>query len=184
MFENLQKLATQSQSRFGRLMIVGLGAIALFSVLTFSSIAAPQTIAKLPNGNYRYTAATFSTPIVSDEELVEAGGYYFLFRKRGERVTGLFALVDSGETICMNGKVNGNTVTGQAVEVSEPPYNRKTILSGSKGENFVTWSKDGSLRVRRGSQRGNIIRYRSAILDLSGFHRINAGTQIPPRRCG
>ncbi|MBD1937118.1 lysozyme inhibitor LprI family protein [Microcoleus sp. FACHB-68] len=139
-------------------------------------------VGTLPDGNYRYVTAQLSSKVVSDEELVKAGGFYFLFRKKGNQILGYYNQIDSGNTICIDGKVNGNTVAGQAVETSEPPFNTKeTVIS--TGEQFVKWDLARNLDVRRGQKVGNKIRYRSALLNLKDFSRINAGNRQPPRSC-
>lgn len=138
-------------------------------------------IASLTDGNYRYATAQLPSSVVTDDELAEAGGFYFLFRKKGNKVIGNYAEIDSENVICIDGEINGNTVSGQAVEYSEPPYKRATVINA--GENFATWDKAAALKVRRGKDLGNKVQYSSALLDLSRFKRYNAGPQLPPTSC-
>jgi len=136
--------------------------------------ASRPTIASLPNGAYRYWSGQSSSPIVSDEELLRQGGILFLFRKTGNQITGLFGYID-GEGACIQGTVNGNTVTGLAF-----PYNQEIE---NTGERFTSWGPSGALQVRRGRRVGNQARYDSAILNLNGMNRINAGRTLPRSSC-
>ena len=71
------------------------------------------TAADLPNGNYRFVSADFETQVVTDEELAEAEGNIFLFRKFGDRVTGVISAIGSeSEGFCVTGSVEGDTVSG------------------------------------------------------------------------
>ncbi|ERT06590.1 hypothetical protein M595_3445 [Lyngbya aestuarii BL J] len=134
-------------------------------------------VSSLPDGNYRYVTA--STPI-TDAELAQTESLIFLFRKKGNDIIGQLSQANSSNSICISGQVNGNTITGAAVELSEPFD--EAILRNC-GEDFVVWDVAGSLRVRRGRKEGKKVIYKSAIFDLNGYNRINAGTQFPPASC-
>lgn len=131
----------------------------------------------LPDGNYRYWSGTTGQSIVSDDILINNGGTLFLFRKQGNNVTGIFSYV-SAEAICISGQVNGNTVSGRAVQTVEG------ISVLSSGETFATFGPSEALSLRRGRQVSNEqVRYDSALLNLAGLNRINAGTALPPGGC-
>lgn len=136
-------------------------------------------IADLPDGNYRYWTGTPQGLTVTDEQLIEAGGVLFRFRKQGNTIVGIYGAIDN-ETICITGRVTGNTVAGNAVRTGEPG-NPATLLSSD--DTFVAWDSSDYLKVRRGRQTGSDVRYASALLELSRFNRINAGSQLPPERC-
>lgn len=136
-------------------------------------------IADLPDGNYRYWTGTPQGVTVTEEELINAGGILFRFRKTGDRIVGIYGQIDN-ETICISGRVNGNTVAGSAVQTEEP-FIPATVLSSD--DNFAAWDPSGYLKVRRGRKSGNYARYESALLELSNFSRINAGSQLPPSQC-
>jgi uncharacterized protein YecT (DUF1311 family) len=136
-------------------------------------------IADLPDGNYRYWTGTPQGVTVTEEELINAGGILFRFRKTGDRIVGIYGQIDN-ETICISGRVNGNTVAGSAVQTEEP-FIPATVLSGD--DNFAAWDPSGYLKVRRGRKSGNYARYESALLELSNFSRINAGSNLPPSQC-
>ncbi|MEM9092105.1 MAG: hypothetical protein AAGC93_25640 [Cyanobacteria bacterium P01_F01_bin.53] len=129
--------------------------------------AAPEgetttTYADLPDGNYRLVSADFSNRIVTDEELLEAGGAMFLFRKNGENVTGAFSFIDHEGGSCITGTIEGNTVTGDSFTYSDQ------VRSGT----FLTLGED----------IGNN-RYSGSALNLESFSRINAGTRLPVESC-
>ncbi|MEB3282169.1 MAG: hypothetical protein VKK42_24955 [Lyngbya sp.] len=147
-----------------------------FKPETQSSSSQPR-ISSLPDGNYRYVTAR--TPI-TEAELAQTESLIFLFRKKGNNITGQLSQANSSNSICISGQVNGNTITGAAVELSEP--GDEAILRNC-GEEFVVWDVAGSLRVRRGKKEGNKVIYKSAIFDLNGYNRINAGTVFPPVSC-
>ncbi|MEO1394056.1 MAG: hypothetical protein AAFV90_14205 [Cyanobacteria bacterium J06634_5] len=115
-----------------------------------------MTIADLPDGNYRFVAAEFPNRVVTDEELLEAGGAVFLFRKFDENVTGSYGVVDHEGGVCISGTVQGDTVTGKVSAYSE-------LI---REDNFLT--VDDALQ---------------GIITLESFSRINAGTRLPVESC-
>lgn len=139
--------------------------------------APATTVQTLADGNYRYWSGTPSQAIISDNTLMDDGGTVFRFRKQGNMVTGLFSYVD-GEAICVQGQVNGNTVSGTAVQTLQGA----SVLS--RGESFATFGSSEALAVRRGRQvNRQVVRYDSALLNLAGLNRINAGSVLPPSGC-
>lgn len=152
-------------------------------LITQADVIAPPTptpmplrVSTLPDGNYRYWTGTADTTIVSDAELLEEGGVLFRFQKQGNTITGIFAYVD-GESICVSGQSNGNTVTGVAVQTESA-----SVVSSN--DMFANFGPSSALRVRRGVQSATeTVTYNSAILNLNGFNRINAGTVLPPSEC-
>jgi hypothetical protein len=143
--------------------------------------AVPQTassrVQNLPDGNYRYWSGTPSGSVVSDDALLANGGATFTFTKRGNAITGIFGYVD-GEAICVQGQVNGNTVSGNAVQT----LRGANVISA--GETFQSFGPSGYLQLRRGRQvNPEVVRYGSAQLNLNRLNRINAGSQVPPRGC-
>ena len=140
-------------------------------------------VSQLPDGNYRYVTADLPPPpdVIKDNDLVKAGGYYFLFRKKGNQVTGMLYQIDSENNICVSGKVNQNQIVGEAVEYYEPNLRQPKVLSA--GSKFVVWDNDGNLKVRRGKKIDRDVKYSNVNLNLNPFNLINAGTQIPPRSC-
>ncbi|HEY9628700.1 MAG TPA: hypothetical protein V6C84_15480 [Coleofasciculaceae cyanobacterium] len=143
-----------------------------------ASVNAPATtIQALADGNYRYWNGTINQSIVSDEALLANGGIVFLFRKQGNNVSGRFSYVD-GEAICVQGQVNGNTISGFAVQTLQGASVQ------SAGESFAGFGPSRALSVRRGRKIGSqVVRYESALLDLAGLNRINAGSALPPSGC-
>jgi len=119
-------------------------------------------LSALPNGNYRVVSADFPNRIVSDEELLEAGGVMFLFRKFGDEVTGVYSFIDNEGGSCIVGTLEGNTVTGEAFAYSE------NVREGT----FLTL----------GSPAGGG-RYPGSVLNLDSASRINAGSRLPVESC-
>jgi hypothetical protein len=137
---------------------------------------AAATISSLPDGVYRYWSGPLTSPnsSVSDEELLRSGGTLFLFRKTGSQVVGSFSYID-GEAICVSGQATGNTIAGIAVLYQGSTSNLE--------DTFTSWGASNALQVRQGQQVGSYNQYNSALLDLNGFNRINAGLRLPPERC-
>ncbi|MBX2864278.1 MAG: hypothetical protein KTR27_12070 [Leptolyngbyaceae cyanobacterium MAG.088] len=132
------------------------------------------TIAGLANGNYRYVSGPADNRGYSDQELLSRGGVLFVFRKTGDEIIGSYSYVD-GESICVRGRVSGNTVSGQAY-----PFNG---VAQDLDEGFQSWGPAPFLRVRRTlGEEGNQY-YGSATLELNDFSKINAGSSLPPSSC-
>ncbi|NJO44388.1 MAG: hypothetical protein HC825_05755 [Oscillatoriales cyanobacterium RM1_1_9] len=146
-------------------------------VLSSPSTTDSSKVQGLANGNYRYWNGSSGQTIVTDQELLKQGGVLFRFRKTASNIIGVFAYVD-GEAICVSGQINGDTVTGIAVQNLAPPV----VLSND--DTFVNFGPSGLLKVRRGRQISpQKVRYDSALLDLKGLNRINAGAVAPPDAC-
>jgi hypothetical protein len=131
----------------------------------------------LPDGNYRYWNVATSDAIVSDETLLATGGTLFLFSKQGNAIKGVFSYVGE-EAICVSGQVNGNTVSGTALQTGQG------VSIVSSGDTFANFGSSDALALRRGRQVSDEqVRYDSALLNLAGLNRINAGTALPPGGC-
>ncbi len=140
-------------------------------------------VSQLPDGNYRYVTADLPPPpdIIKDNVLIQAGGYYFLFRKKGNKVTGTLYRIDSENNICISGRVSQNQIVGEAIEYYEPNLRQPKVLSANS--KFVTWDNESNLKVRRGEKIDRDVKYSDVNLNLNLFNPINAGTQIPPLSC-
>ncbi|MBE9108664.1 hypothetical protein IQ273_04440 [Nodosilinea sp. LEGE 07298] len=142
-----------------------------------SDIGDRSRVQDLPDGNYRYWNATTSDVIVSDETLLTTGGTLFLFRKQDNAINGVFSYVGE-EAICVSGQVNGNTVSGTAIQTGQG------LSVVSTGESFANFGPSEALSLRRGRRiSSEQIRYDSALLNLAELNRINAGTVVPPGGC-
>ncbi|ESA37218.1 hypothetical protein N836_04270 [Leptolyngbya sp. Heron Island J] len=133
-----------------------------------------DTIAGLADGNYRYVSGPAEARAYSNQELLNRGGVLFIFRKTGDEITGAYSYID-GESICVNGRVSGNTLSGRAY-----PDNG---VARDLGEEFTVWGPATFLRVRRTRGDAGNRYYASATLELNDFSRINAGSSLPPSRC-
>ena len=142
---------------------------------TDSSPTVYDTVAGLADGNYRYVSGPAEDRVYSAQELLSRGGVLFIFRKTGDELMGSYSYID-GASICVTGRVSGNTVSGQAY-----PYD-----GGARDltEEFAAWGPAAFLRVRRTQGTEGERYYNSAILELSDFSQINAGSSLPPSSCG
>lgn len=135
-----------------------------------SGIAHAQDVmATLADGNYQFC----SQPETKDSPF--GSGVCFWFRKVNNRVVGNYGYPQSDDSICVNGEVQGNLATGEALAVSWP---------GSPWENIpqspVDWDEEGRLKLNKGgiiytsgskAERIDWIQFRSAVLNFKGFYR-------------
>ncbi|MGD1856227.1 MAG: hypothetical protein ACFB2W_18455 [Leptolyngbyaceae cyanobacterium] len=134
-----------------------------------------DTIAGLADGNYRYVSGPAAVDrVYSDQELLNRGGVLFLFQKTGDSIVGSYGYID-GEAICIEGRVSGNTVTGQAY-----PNDGMAL---DLAEDFAFWGPATFLKVRRTQGDEGARYYSSATLELGDFSKINSGSSLPPSRC-
>lgn len=127
-----------------------------------------RTVAELPDGNYRFASSI--TPNSGggfiNGSAIASGDRVFTFRKSGVSVVGDFAYLDSGESACISGVVQGDTIVGEALVTS----GAATDVLGR------TYLGPGlSLQLPADSE---------AVLSLGGFELINAGDIAPPKNCG
>jgi hypothetical protein len=145
-------------------------------VLTCKTAQAPvpeDTIAALPDGNYRFWSGKGSTKL-TDNELLKQGGMLFLFTKQGDQIHGAFAPVDNFGT-CVQGKVSGNTVTGIAIP-AEPSTNPASRANKA-------FDPVGFLMLGSYKKVGDRNLYEGSVLNLTNFTRINLGPRRPPKPC-
>ncbi len=137
--------------------------------------AASLMIGDLPDGNYRVASATYPFRVVSDQELVENGGALFLFRKRGDSITGNFSYIDSEVGACITGTLAArNAILGRASIADKTGV----VTNAETGVTFL-----GPADYLQLGETVTGDRYESSILTLEGFSRINAGAVLPPESC-
>ena len=139
-----------------------------------------KTLSDLPDGNYRYISGVAEERAYSNEELQQRGGSVFVLRKVGETVVGNLLPRIGLPGICVTGVVNGDMITGAAY-----PYDTTDSLQDSArqiGENYEPHGS-GALQIRRTRTDGNRLYYAGALLDLTDFTPINAGSSLPPASC-
>lgn len=138
------------------------------------------TIGSLPNGNYRFCSDR------PPNDIQRVSGVCFRFRKAGNDVVGEYYYPYKGSSLCVNGEVNQNTITGQGVEPlgANPaiPMNLPTT------DALSDWEQEGFLQVGRAqlvlhNESPERVRYRSLLMNLNDFYQFNAGTVLPPQRC-
>jgi hypothetical protein len=134
----------------------------------------PTSIAQLPDGNYRFWSGTPTKAVFSMSELTKLGGALALIHKKGSQITTTFGYIDSDWSACVSGVASDNTITGQAF-----PFTNLT----SPTTTFVNFGPSNFLRVRNPTKVSGRESYSEAILDLSGFSRINMGQIVPRKSC-
>lgn len=139
-----------------------------------------RTLLDFPDGNYRYIAGVAEERAYSNEELRGRGGAVFVLNKVGDTVTGDLLPRLGLPGICVTGTVSGDMITGAAY-----PYDTTDSLQDSVrqiGEDYEPYGS-GALKIRRTRTEGNRLYYAGALLDLTEFTRINAGSSLPPANC-
>lgn len=167
--------------------IVALSATLSLGLATSMVAQAQTSMQNLRNGNYKVCSNPPSANRGNDDS---NAGYCFVFSKQGNRLVGNYYDPKTlGEvSVCLSGAVRNNTFSGEGREIVGE-IGRQTLIPNSEGEQFVNWDDRGYLKVRRATSlrparhHGTIIRYRSALLNLSGFHRYNLPNGTPPRSC-
>ena len=138
------------------------------------------SLESLPDGSYRYLAGSFETRAYSDAVLVENGGSIFLLTKVGNQVTGNLMPRLGLPGICVTGTLSGDVITGAAY-----PGDTADVAQESAREIGDAYDPYGSgaLQIRQSQTVGDRTYYAGALLDLSNFSRINAGTALAPTAC-
>ena len=129
-----------------------------------------QTLASRPDGNYRYVAGAAESRAYTDADLQSRGNAVFILRKEGNRVTGNLLPQIGQLGICVTGVVSGDRISGTAYP-----------QSATAAETYSNEALQVQRPVGEGSAEG--LYYASAVLDLSDFSMINAGSSLPPERC-
>ncbi len=160
---------------------------ATFSAQAATVIGGPTSgqfkVSDLPNGNYRFCSDRPTSE--ASEEPGQPTGACFRFNKQSDRVIGTYYYPNTGESICFRGRVNSNTLSGQAIERLQGDI--ATSVEFSRGA-LTNWQEKGFLKVGQGIyvddlNRRDAIRYRSALLNLNNFYQYNAGAISPPSNC-
>lgn len=138
------------------------------------------SLESLPDGSYRYLSGSFETRAYSDAVLVQNGGSIFLLTKVGNQVTGNLMPRLGLPGICVTGTLSGDVITGAAYP--DDTANIEQVSAREVGETYEPYGS-GALQIRRSQTAGDRTYYAGALLDLSNFSRINAGTALAPTAC-
>ncbi|MEL7225250.1 MAG: hypothetical protein AAGL17_10375, partial [Cyanobacteria bacterium J06576_12] len=155
----------------------------------FDGLTVP-TLGTLPDGVYRYLSGNYEYGVYSNEQLRANGGSLFLLTKVGDEVVGNFYPSFDEPGICIDGTVSGNSISGEAypfgtsadVSNAEDSDTEETATS-EVGESFVPFLGFTNLQVRQPRQVGEFTYYADALLSISEYSRINAGTSLAPTEC-
>ena len=137
---------------------------------------ATKPIAELPDGTYRYWSGKPNSADrkMTDDDLLKAGGILYIFTKKNNTISGNFAPID-GETICVEGTIEGNRLTGMAYPNGPN--------GGSSSTQLTSWHPSGYLQVgswepKKAAKPGH---YHQAKLDLTAFSPVNLDRLITPK---
>lgn len=139
-----------------------------------------STLASKPDGNYRYVSGSAEARTYTDAELQQRGGSIFVLKKEGNRVTGNLLPRLGVPGVCVTGVASGNTVSGTAY----PHAAGSADQSDRNTESTLAPFGSGVLQVRQARTENESLYYAGAVLDLSNFTPINAGSSLPPESCG
>jgi hypothetical protein len=145
------------------------------NLLCTSSNSISQSIAELPDGTYSYWTgkANPADRKMTNDALLKAGGILYIFTKKGDKLTGGFSPIDS-ESICVEGKLNGNMLTGMA-------YPEDGL--GTPSTSLFSWHASGYLQVgswepKKADKPGH---YHQAKLDLTAFNPVVLDRTFTPK---
>jgi hypothetical protein len=134
-----------------------------------------KSIAELPDGTYSYWTGKPNPADrkMTNDALLKAGGILYTFTKKGDKLTGSFSPIDN-ESICVEGLINGNTLTGMA-------YPENGL--GTPSTSLFSWHASGYLQVgswepKKADKPGH---YHQAKLDLSAFNPVVLDRTFTPR---
>ncbi|MEL6261081.1 MAG: hypothetical protein AAFR12_08430 [Cyanobacteria bacterium J06626_6] len=163
----------------------------------FDGIVVPP-LAALPDGSYRYLAGNYEFGNYTNGQLIANGGSIFLLTKTGNQVIGELRPRLDQPGICVSGTVSGNSITGSAYPQSteaetsadgETEVNGEdeaeaeaTVENDTVGETYQPYTIS-ALQIRQPRTVAGRTYYAGALLDLSEYSRINAGTALAPTSC-
>lgn len=164
-----------------------------------------RTLAEMPDGNYRYVAGNVEERSYSNEELRQQGNSIFVLTKIGNMVVGNLSPAIDSPGICVTSTVSGDTITGAAYPYDMTDTQQDSVAPNSVIPNSVTPNSvvpasamqagarqvdekyksfsSSALKVRKTATEGDRLYYADALLDLSSFTPINAGSSLPPDSC-
>lgn len=139
-----------------------------------------KTLAALSDGNYRYLSGEAEDRVYTHEELQQRGGSVFVFKKEGNVVTGNLLPRIGLPGICVTGIASGNRVSGEAY----PDDRANTVQQSDRNIGDFEQPGNGALQISQPARTASGgLYYAGAILDLSNFSMINAGSSLPPASC-
>ena len=139
----------------------------------------PITLATLPDGNYRFLEGDAENRAYTDEELAQRGDAVFLARKEGASVVGTLFSPFGQAGVCVTGQVSGNAVIGASYSAEAA----ETEAAETVADAVSTSASEGVAPMSQIERVGEAVISEQAVLDLSEFSIINAGTMLPPVSC-
>ena len=135
-------------------------------------------VATLADGNYQFC----SQPDTHNWQ--DGAGVCFVFQKFDRQVDGYYGYPHSDNFICVKGQVEGDRITGEALEISWAGYEWTDIPQSA-----FKWDLEGRLTLSQGNVvrtindvegRINWILFRKASLNLGGFYQYSSLRMTPP----
>ena len=147
---------------------------------------AQPKISSLSDGNYRFCD-------YPNNQLKPSSGLCFIFHKTSENLVGLlYAQTYEDYNICIQGKVNNNTVSGIALEKEFFIKDKPTLDPKFRTSQLNYLGLKKYLQVGNGiiytsflerSGYSKKVKYSRALLNLNQFYHHNADTIDPPKNC-
>ena len=144
------------------------------------------TLSARPDGNYRYVSGSVEARPYSDAELLQQGRTIFVLRKESNRVVGELMPHIGESGICITGIASGDNVVGAAyaamsTDAESTDTESANTESADTEEKAIAFSS--ALQLQPTQADAATTSPISAVLDLSSFSMINAGSTFPPKSC-
>ena len=135
-----------------------------------------STLASRPDGNYRYVAGAVENRAYSDAELQQQSRAVFVLKKDGNRIVGeLTPRFGESSSVCITGIVSGDSISGSAyAQADDDKLSASTLVASAPA---------GALQLQSTGSMSEVSAPIGAVLDLSSFSMINAGSALPPKSC-
>lgn len=152
--------------------------ITLFTQRHFWFAANSTNIANLADGNYQFCSQT------DPQDWRDGAGVCLNFTKTGNYVDGYYGYPHSSHFICLRGTVERNKIAGEALEILWDNNQQHQIPKSA-----FPWDSEGRLILNQGNimptfnqgeDATEMILYRSAVLNIEGFHQYNSPRMTPP----
>lgn len=154
--------------------------IASRSNLVTINQASSAIVARLANGKYQFC----SKPKPNDWR--DGAGVCFNFSKVGNKVDGYYGYPHSDGFICVRGTVTGNSITGEALEISWEGNQRDEIPKSAfywDTEKRLILSQGKIVRTVNNSMNStDWILFKRAALNVDGFYQYSTPRMTPVSR--
>jgi hypothetical protein len=135
-------------------------------------------IANLVDGDYQFCSQT------DPKDWRDGVGVCLNFHKNGNSIDGYYGYPHSDHFICLRGNVERNIIAGEALEIMWGGNQHHQIPQSA-----FQWDLEGRLTLNKGKTMSTLVQgedvtetilYRSAVLNLEGFHQYTRPRMTPP----